>query len=118
LLRGVDTTTPEIYDDGKLRLDFSEMSVVCEGVHLRLTSLELALLTELAAHPGMVATPQQLIDKLWRTGHYTDERTLEAGIHRLRSILDACGNVIETVAGVGYRFVSAKSRDAEPSARE
>jgi DNA-binding response OmpR family regulator len=118
LLRHVDTTTPEIYDDGKLRLDFSEMSVVCEGVHLRLTSLELALLTELAAHPGRVVALQQLIDRLWRTGHYTDERTLDASIHRLRTILNSCGNVIETVAGVGYRFIGAEARNADPSARE
>jgi DNA-binding response OmpR family regulator len=115
LLRCVDTTTPEIYDDGKLRLDFSEMSVICEGVHLRLTSLELALLTELAAHPGIVFAPQKLIDRLWRCGHYTDEQTLAAGIHRLRSVLNRCGDVIEIVAGVGYRFVSAEARYAEPA---
>ncbi len=118
LLRRVDTTTPEIYDDGRLRLDFSEMSVVCEGVPLRLTSLEFALLTELAAHPGMVTAPKQLMDRLWRAGHYMDEGTLDAGIHGLRSILNNCGNVIETVAGVGYRFVSAEAQNAEPNEPE
>src|ERR1700730_3714941 len=46
LLRRVDTPTPESYDDGRLCLDFSEMSLVGEGVPLRLTSLEFALLRE------------------------------------------------------------------------
>ena len=118
LLRQVDTTTPEVYDDGKLRLDFSEMSVVCEGVHLRLTSLEFALLSELAISSGRVSTPQQLIARLWRTGHYTDERTLDACVRRLSSILKGGGNVIETVAGVGYQFVGAKARKVDRLANE
>jgi len=46
--------------------------------------------------------------------HYTDEQTLAASIHRLRSVLNRCGNVIETVAGVGYRFVSAETRNTDP----
>src|SRR5258705_6613034 len=89
------------------------MSVVCEGVPLRLTSLEMALLNELAAHPGRAAAPQQLIDRLWRTGHYTDEKTLHACVHRLRSILNNCGNVIETVEGIGYRFAGAGPRKVD-----
>jgi DNA-binding response OmpR family regulator len=104
LLSRVDTPTPETYNEGRLKLDFSEMSVICEGLHLRLTSLEFALLRELASHQGKVVAPQQLIDRLWRTGHYTDERTLDASIHRLRSVLGSCGNVIETVAEARYRF--------------
>ncbi len=118
LLRRVDTTTPEVYDDGRLRLDFSEMSVVCEGTHLRLTSLEFALLTELAAHPGRVATPQQLIDRLWRTGHYTDEKTLDACVRRLSSILKSSVNVIETAAGLGYQFVAPEALKVDPVVSE
>ncbi len=102
LLSRVDTPTPETYNEGRLRLDFSEMSVLCEGLHLRLTSLEFALLRELASHQGRVVAPQQLIDRLWGTGHYTDEQTLDASIHRLRSVLGSCGNVIEAVAEAGY----------------
>ncbi len=94
------------------------MSVVCEGTHLRLTSLEFALLTELAAHPGRVATPQQLIDRLWRTGHYTDEKTLDACVRRLSSILKSSVNVIETAAGLGYQFVAPEALKVDPVVSE
>ncbi|HXM35488.1 MAG TPA: response regulator transcription factor, partial [Pyrinomonadaceae bacterium] len=118
LLRRIDQETHEIYDDGKIRFDFSEMRVLCNGVVTRLNSLEFVLLSELAAHPGAIATRQQLIDKLWGAGHYGDARTLEAYIQRLRSVLSSCGEVIETEVDVGYRFVAGGVRTADPRQHE
>ena len=108
LLSGIERGTQEIYDDGRIRFDFTEMRVLCDGNAARLSNLEFVLLAELAAHPGTVATRQQLIDKLWSAGHYGDARTLDMYIQRLNTILARCGEVIESETGVGYRFVGAK----------
>jgi len=111
LLRRIDQQTREIYDDGRIRFDFAEMRVLVNGVATRLSSLEFVLLSELVAHSGTIATSQQLIDKLWGAGHYSDERTLDSYIRRLSSVLSSCGEVIETEVDVGYRFVGWPGAD-------
>lgn len=114
LLRRIDQETREIYDDGRIRFDFVDMRVFCDGVATRLNTLEFVLLAELVAHPGTVSTRQQLIDKLWRSGHYGDAKTLDIYIRRLRSVLNIGGEVIETEVGVGYRFVGARADTVNP----
>ena len=55
--------------------------------------------------PDRVVTRQQLLDSVWGYSYYGDARTLDVHIRRLRQKLDKCGDCIETVVGVGYRFV-------------
>jgi DNA-binding response OmpR family regulator len=42
---------------------------------------------------------------VWGQQYYGDTRTLDVHIRRLRSKLGGCGGCVETVVGVGYRFV-------------
>jgi DNA-binding response OmpR family regulator len=83
------------------------MLVNCRGVATRLTNVEFVLLSELAAHPGTLATREQLINRLWGAGCYGDARSLDTSIQALRTVLKSCGEVIETEAGIGYRFIGA-----------
>jgi DNA-binding response OmpR family regulator len=104
VLRRVDENTIERYEDGHLQIDFVEMRVVCDGQPLRLTRKEFALLSTLARSAGRVSTRQQLLDNVWGHQYYGDTRTLDVHIRRLRQKLGICGDCIETVVGVGYRF--------------
>jgi DNA-binding response OmpR family regulator len=79
-------------------------------LEVRLTRKEFALLAALARRPGRVATRQHLLDDVWGQQYYGDTRTLDVHIRRLRSKLGACGECIETVVGVGYRFVGYSAR--------
>jgi DNA-binding response OmpR family regulator len=56
-----------------------------------------------------VITRQQLLDQVWGYSYYGDARTLDVHIRRLRQKLDVCGDCIETVVGVGYRFIGCGS---------
>jgi DNA-binding response OmpR family regulator len=99
---------------------FEDMHVTCDGAEVRLTRKEFALLAALARRPGRVATRQQLLDDVWGQQYYGDTRTLDVHIRRLRSKLGPCGDSIETVVGVGYRFVGCSTkaegrRDAPPA---
>ena len=88
------------------------MRVNCEGANVKLTRKEFALLEMLAKTSGRVATRQQILDNVWGYEYYGDTRTLDVHIRRLRQKLGACGDCIETVVGVGYRFIgSAKVSD-------
>jgi two-component system, OmpR family, alkaline phosphatase synthesis response regulator PhoP len=112
VLRRVDETTVPSYSDGRLAIDFADMRVVCDGTNIKLTRKEFALLEMLAKTGGRVATRQQILDNVWGYEYYGDTRTLDVHIRRLRQKLGACGDCIETVVGVGYRFVgSAKVSD-------
>jgi DNA-binding response OmpR family regulator len=105
VLRRADDAAAANYEDDKLQVHFEDMHVRCEGAEVRLTRKEFALLAALARRPGRVAMRQQLLDEVWGQQYYGDTRTLDVHIRRLRSKLGACGECVETVIGVGYRFV-------------
>ncbi len=105
VLRRVDEGAAPSYADGRLAVDFADMRVNCDGASVKLTRKEFALLELLARSVGRVATRQQILDNVWGYEYYGDSRTLDVHIRRLRQKLGACGECIETVVGVGYRFV-------------
>jgi len=114
VLRRSEEEAGERYDDGRLTIDFDDVRAACAGVNVKLTHKEFQLLTTLAKKKDRVITRQQLLDQVWGYSYYGDARTLDVHIRRLRQKLDACGDCIETVVGVGYRFIGcgARSRSA------
>jgi len=109
VLRRADDHTEERYEDGRLTIDFADVRATCAGVNVKLTNKEFLLLSTLARKRGRVVTRQQLLDQVWGYSYYGDARTLDVHIRRLRQKLDACGDCIETVVGVGYRFIGSAS---------
>src|SRR3712207_215920 len=114
VLRRADDSASPHYEDDRLQVRFEDMHVVCDGLEVKLTRKEFALLAALARRPGRVATRTQLLDEVWGQQYYGDTRTLDVHIRRLRAKLGACGDCIETVVGVGYRFVGCPARE-EPA---
>jgi DNA-binding response OmpR family regulator len=108
VLRRVDENQAARYEDSRLQIDFADMQVTCDGQSVRLTRKEFALLSMLAKSAGRVATRQRLLDDVWGHQYYGDTRTLDVHIRRLRQKLGACDEAIETVIGVGYRFVGCR----------
>jgi DNA-binding response OmpR family regulator len=114
VLRRVDDESVECYEDGRLTIDFADIRATCDGTNVKLTNKEFQLLSVLAKKRGRVVNRQQLLDQVWGYSYYGDARTLDVHIRRLRQKLGACGDCIETVVGVGYRFVGcgAEERNA------
>ncbi|MBE7382224.1 MAG: response regulator transcription factor [Leptolyngbya sp. SIO1E4] len=78
-----------------------------EADPLSLTTLEFDLLATFISYPGRVWTRPQLIEKLWGSDFYGDERIVDAHIARLRKKIEpdpAQPTFIKTVIGVGYKF--------------
>ncbi len=105
VLRRADESAESTYEDNRLAVDFAQMRVACEGEPVKLTRKEFALLEALVKSSGRVATRQQLLDNVWGYAYYGDARTLDVHIRRLRQKLGACSDSVETVVGVGYRFI-------------
>ena len=96
------------YEDSRLVIEPEEMRVACCGESLKLTRKEFSLLSFLAKNLNKVSTRQRLLDEVWGYDYYGDGRTLDVHIRRLRQKLGNCAESIETVAGIGYRFVGNK----------
>ncbi|HVF47326.1 MAG TPA: response regulator transcription factor [Pyrinomonadaceae bacterium] len=93
------------YEDEHLSIDFTEMRVACRGQNVKLTRKEFALLEALARNPNRLAPRQKLLDDVWGYTYFGDTRTLDVHIRRLRQKLGDCASRIETVVGIGYRFM-------------
>ncbi|MCD9186056.1 MAG: response regulator transcription factor [Pyrinomonadaceae bacterium] len=108
VLRRVEKESVPKYEDEKMSVDFADMRVTCATEDVKLTRKEFALLSHLIKNSGRVATRQQLLDNVWGYSYFGDTRTLDVHIRRLRQKLGDCGNCIETVVGIGYRFIGCK----------
>lgn len=113
VMRRIDENRGKTYEDDHMLIDFDDIRVVCHGNKVKLTNKEFSLLAVLAKSADRVVTRQQLLDNVWGYSYYGDARTLDVHIRRLRQKLDECGDCIETVVGVGYRFVGCSQSSAK-----
>ncbi|MFI5345771.1 MAG: response regulator transcription factor [Elusimicrobiota bacterium] len=88
-----------------------------EGKEIRLTRLEFDLLLEFLRNPQRVLTRGGLIDALWSGESSRGSRAVDRHIHALRAKLGGCGDLLETLVGVGYRLTSARGRPSSAAAR-
>lgn len=108
VLRRTENETQGNYEDENLSINYENYQVICCGEEIKLTRKEFSLLETLVKNLGRVSTRQNLLDKVWGYSYYGDTRTLDVHIRRLRAKLGDCGNRIETVVGIGYRFIESK----------
>ncbi|MBL8245065.1 MAG: phosphate regulon transcriptional regulator PhoB [Rhodanobacteraceae bacterium] len=91
---------------GGLTLDTLSHRVFAQDKPVQLGPTEYRLLAFFMSHPERVYTRSQLLDNVWGSGVYVEERTVDVHIRRLRKCLEPCGleEYIQTVRGAGYRF--------------
>ena len=78
---------------------------------LGLTLTEFELLRYLVRHPRKAFTRQQLLETIWKDAMMVTERTVDAHIKNLREKLGDFAQHIQTVRGVGYRFVEEETSE-------
>ncbi len=94
----------DLIEVGGIRLDLKAHEVSCDGTPVSLTPSEFKLLTALLKDQGRVLTRQMLIDLVQGAGVAVVDRAIDTHVFGLRKKLGRCGEVIETVRGVGYRI--------------
>lgn len=89
-----------------VHIDPVTLSVTINGDECQINPTEFKLLRLLLSQPGRVFNRNQLLDLVWGDHRYVEERTVDVSIRRLRVAMGPRGDeLIETVRGVGYRFV-------------
>ncbi len=105
--RRPDRLGPVTYDFPHVRIHPDSHEVRAGDEVVDLTSTEFNVLLELAQHAGRVLTREQLIDRVWGVNFYGNDRVVDVYVGQVRRKLEkATGQtLIQTVRGVGYKFV-------------
>ncbi len=97
-------------------IDFSLLELRAADKQVRLTMMEVELLRYLVHNPGRAISRSEILDKVWHLHEDTDTRAIDNFIVRLRRYLedDPVHPVhLQTVRGIGYRFVPDTKNDSE-----
>lgn len=106
LTRGTGKTEePETLAFGDLLIDVPRHLVSWRGKRVDLTATEFKLLTILAQRRGRVQSRDHLLRDVWEYNTLVDTRTVDTHMRRLREKLGPASKFLDTVRGVGYRFV-------------
>ena len=92
------------FEAGDLVLDHRAHTVTVRGENVALTLKEYDLLHFLMENRGTAFSREQLLNRIWDYSYEGGSRTVDVHIQTLRAKLGHCGEMIETVRGVGYRF--------------
>ena len=76
-----------------------------DGTAVRLTRREFELLRFLVENRNRVISRDRLLERVWGYDRYIETRSVDVHVGRLRAKLGTAGQQIETVVGLGYRFV-------------
>lgn len=103
--RQPSATSMGIYRGRHLVADFEAVAVHVEGRPIRLTRREFELLRCLVENRNRVLSRDRLLERVWGYDRFVETRSIDVHVGRLRSKLGPVGHQIETVVGLGYRFV-------------
>jgi phosphate regulon transcriptional regulator PhoB len=98
---------PEVYQRGRLRMDFDTYEVFLDGTKVDLSLREFELLRFFVRSPNRVFDRLQILDLVWGHDTYVEPRTVDVHVRRLRARIerdDARPELLVTVRGVGYKF--------------
>ncbi len=98
---------PATIEIGNLLIDTPRHLVSWRGVQVDLTATEFKLLSILAQRRGRVQSREQLLRDVWEYNSLIDTRTVDTHMRRLREKLGPAAKYLDTVRGVGYRFIEA-----------
>ena len=103
---------PALYQGRHLTIDFDAVSVKVSDTPVRLTRREFELLRFLVENRNRVLTRDRLLEHVWELDRQVDTRSVDVHVGRLRGKLGAAGRQIQTVVGMGYRFVEESGASA------
>ena len=89
---------------GALTIDRDGRKVLASGKPVELSYKEYELLNYLIDNSGIALSRERILNQVWDYDYYGDTRTIDTHIKKLRQKLGDCGDYIETVRNIGYKF--------------
>jgi len=101
---------PLVIQKGPIRLDADRHEISVDGRAIGLSPKEFALLEYLMRHSGRVRSREDILQAVWGSDEYLDERTVDVHVRWLRMKIETNPSqpaLLLTVRGVGYKFAEA-----------
>lgn len=97
----------DLYEDGFLKIDFSEQCAALDGSPIEFTPKEYRALYLFTKNNRLILTKRQLLERLWdNDGDFVEEHTLTTIISRIRKKIEIDGHkYIKTAYGMGYQWI-------------
>lgn len=92
------------YRIGKLYVSEKKHIVEVDGKQVNLTFKEFSILCMLLKNANIVLSRDQLLNEIWGYAFDGESRTVDVHIRTLRAKLGSCGDIIETIRGMGYKI--------------
>ena len=108
VLRRANTSENEMLPSG-LQIDAERHAASINDIQLKLSPVEFALLSHLAAQPGRVFSRDQLMSSIYSDYRIVSDRTVDTHVKNLRrKLTESCPDteMIESVYGIGYRLAT------------
>ena len=102
--RNLEVASP-VYEGRHLRADFDAVAISIDHEPIRLTRREFELLKFLIENRNRVLSRDRLLERVWGYERNVETRSVDVHVGRLRAKLGPAGPQIETIIGLGYRFV-------------
>jgi two-component system OmpR family response regulator len=108
LLRRAETSRPPVLTNGALELDAATHQVRWHERTIELSPREFALLDYFMRRPGDVLRRTEILDHVWEYAYDGTSNVVDVYVGYLRNRLAqaGCGDLIQTVRGVGYRMTA------------
>ncbi|MCL4533069.1 MAG: response regulator transcription factor [Deltaproteobacteria bacterium] len=109
-----ENSKPEKISDGfgfkNITINVLKHSVMVKNIEIKLSPIEFKLLIFLMTYAGDVFSREKLLDNVWGSDSFVEPRTVDVHIRRLRSNIEIDESIkfIETIRGVGYKFIDEK----------
>lgn len=100
----------DLYEDGFLKINFSEQNATLKGEPIDFTPKEYRTLLLFVKNRKLILTKTQLLEKLWDIdGDFVDEHTLTTIISRIRKKIETDEHkYIKTAYGIGYQWIGGE----------
>lgn len=100
------TSVEDVIDVQGLKLDPTSHRVTAHDIAVEMGPTEFKMLHFFMTHQERVFSREQLLNNIWGTNVYVEDRTVDVHIRRLRKALEPQGHdkLVQTVRGAGYRF--------------
>ncbi len=108
-----DNKATDILDEFRFKnimVNVNKHSVTVKNVEIKLSPIEFKILIFLMTYAGDVFSREKLLDNVWGNNSFVEPRTVDVHIRRLRLNIEIDESVkfIETIRGVGYKFIDEK----------
>jgi DNA-binding response OmpR family regulator len=106
--------SPSSFSFAGRAIDFAALLLTTPDKTIRLTLMECDLLRYLVQNQGRIVSRKELLEQVWRVHEDTDTRAIDNFMVRLRRYIEdnpAEPVFLETVRGVGYRFLPQQAAD-------